>query len=355
MARIMAQLKVLIAWALARKPVRAFLLYSEQKGALLASAVTYRALFSIFAAVLLGFSIAAIWLSGRPELWQALIEAVDDVIPGLVGEEGVIKPDTLQEQPVSFTLTGIVSLIGLLVAAIGAVGALREAIRIMASTTHAPVNPVLLILRDLLFAVILGGLLLAAAVTNILGSAFVGAVLGWFGAEQSAAAEVVTRLLAVIVTLALDTVVIAIMFRMLSGLRPGRRSVWSGALLGGIALVVLQQLSGLFVGGATSNPLLASFASLIALLLWVNLSAQVLLIASAYIITGVEEEYDRVGARFAAETFAQRRARRAERAVQAAVDELEQARELAEQEREQDLRAVREANAQGGRGDSSGE
>ena len=58
---------------------------------------------------------------------------------------------------------------------------------------------------------------------------------------------------------------------------------------------------------STSNPLLASFASLIALLLWVNLSAQVILIATAYIYTLVREGEDRVRERFGA-------------AVQAALD-----------------------------------
>lgn len=339
----MARLRVLIAWALARKPVRAFLLYSEQKGAMLAAAVTYRALFSIFAAVLLGFSIAAIWLAGRPELWQALIDAVDNVIPGLVGEDGVIKPDTLRDQPASFTLAGIVSLVGLLVAAIGAVGALREAIRMMAGTTHAKTSPIVLILRDLLFAVILGGLLVAAAVTSFLGSAFVGAVLGWIGAAETGVAVVITRAVTVLVTLALDAMLVAVMFWMLSGVKAAPRSVWAGSVLGAVGLVVLQQLSGLFVGGATSNPLLATFASLIALLLWVNLSAQVILIAVAYIVVGVDEEHDRVHARFAAETFAQRRVRRAEDAVRAAVHELDDARQAEDQEREADLQQVRES------------
>jgi membrane protein len=343
MAGLMAKLKVLIAWALARKPVRAFLLYSEQQGMLLAGAVTYRALFSIFAGVLLGFSVAAIWLVGQPELWQALLDAVDNVIPGLVGKDGLIDADTLQ-QPASFTLAGIISLIGLIGAAIGAVGALRTAIRMMAGTTHSQTPPILLILRDLLFAVILGGLLLAAAVTTFLGSAFVTSVLDWIGAGQTGAAIVLTRTVTVLVTLALDAIMIAVMFWMLAGVKAPARVVWPGAVAGAIGLVVLQQLSSLFVSGAGSNPLLASFASLIALLLWVNLSAQVLLIAAAYMIVGVEEQHDRVHARFAAETFAQRRVRRAESAVQAAVHELREAREVEDREQETDLRQVREAH-----------
>jgi membrane protein len=339
----MAKLKVLIAWALARKPVRAFLLYSEQQGALLAGAVTYRALFSIFAGVLLGFSVAAIWLVGQPELWQALLDSVDNVIPGLVGEGGLIDADALKE-PASFTLAGIISLLGLLMSAIGAVGALRTAIRMMAGTTHASGSPIVVILRDLLFAVILGALLLAAAITSFLGSAFVGTVLDWIGAGETGLSVVLTRSITILVTLALDAIMIAVMFWMLSGVKAPPRAVWAGAIIGAIGLVALQQLSSLFVSGAGSNPLLASFASLIALLLWVNLSAQVILIAAAYIIVGAEEQHDRVHARFAAETFAQRRVRRAEHAVQAAVAELNDARGAEDAERTNDLRQVRESH-----------
>lgn len=229
-------------------------------------------------------------------------------------------------------------------AAIGAVGALRTAIRMMAGTTHASGSPIVVILRDLLFAVILGALLLAAAVTSFLGSAFVGTVLDWIGAGETGISVVLTRSITILVTLALDAIMIAVMFWMLSGVKAPPRAVWAGAIIGAIGLVALQQLSSLFVSGAGSNPLLASFASLIALLLWVNLSAQVILIAAAYIIVGAEEQHDRVHARFAAETFAQRRVRRAEHAVQAAVAELNEARDAEDAERTNDLRQVRESH-----------
>ena len=107
-----------------------------------------------------------------------------------------------------------------------------------------------------------------------------------------------------------------------------------GALIGAAGLVILQQASGLFVGGADNNPLLGSFASLIALLLWFNFSAQVVLIACAYIVVSVEEENDRVGERFGAETFKQRMVRTAERDIRVASDALRAAREDERRERE---------------------
>ena len=127
-----------IRWALTRRPVRAFLLYSERRGPMLADSVTYRALFSVFAAVLLGFSIAALWLAGNPDVWDAIISAVQSVVPGLIGEDGVVNPDDLKE-PISLSIAGAVSTVALIGSALGAVGSLRTAVRVLAGTAHADV------------------------------------------------------------------------------------------------------------------------------------------------------------------------------------------------------------------------
>ena len=86
-----------IAKALTLKPVRAVLLYMEHRGPMLADSVTYRTLFSLFAAVLLGFSLAAVWLGNNPQAIQAITDALDAVIPGLVGEGGAIDLSRLPE------------------------------------------------------------------------------------------------------------------------------------------------------------------------------------------------------------------------------------------------------------------
>ncbi len=323
-----------IAWALAAKPVRAFLLYTEHRGPVLADSVTYRTLFSVFAGVLLGFSVAGLWLAGNPVAFDALIDAVDSVIPGIVGEGGIIEDPQSITVPASFTVAGILSLVGLIGAAIGAVGTLRTAIRMIADRVTEDLMIVWVLLRNLALAIGIGLGLAAAAAVTFLGTAGLEIVAGWFGVSSSSPLlEIGGRVLTIIVVFALDTVIVAVSFRVLSGLRPSARALWSGAVLGGIGLTALQVLSGLFVGGASANPLLASFASLIALLLWFNLSAQVILIASAYIVTGVEEEADRVRARYGATTFAQRRVRRAENAVMAASGELAAARDAEAEER----------------------
>ncbi|MGS0560706.1 YihY/virulence factor BrkB family protein [Microbacterium aurugineum] len=319
----------LIAWALARRPVRAALLYSERRGPMLADSVTYRALFSVFAGVLLGFSIAALWLAGNPAALQAIIDAVEAAVPGLIGEEGVIDPDALRA-PASFSIAGIISLIALVGAALSAIGSLRTAVRVLAGTLQDDILWIWVILRNLALALGIGlAFVVSAGLTFVgqLGVTWIAELLGL--PSDSPAVTWGVRLLSLLVVFALDAALIIGVFRVLSGVRPAARSLWPGALLGAFGLLVLQELSGLFVGGATSNPLLASFATLLALLIWLNFSAQVMLFACAYIVTAEEEASDRVHARYAATTFPQRRLQRAEVDVRIATAELRAAQEAA--------------------------
>lgn len=337
MANLLGRMNALIAritaWALQRKPVRAFLLYSEHRGPMLADSVTYRALFSVFAGVLLGFSIAGLALAGNPDLLQALIASVDAAIPGLIGEEGIIDPAAITA-PAGLTITTVISIIALLGAAIGAIGSLRAAFRAIADKITDDVFWLWVLLRNLIIAIGIGAAFAASAVITFFANAGIGAFSDVLGlSETDPAAVIGTRAVSLVVVFLLDAAAIAVLFRTLSGVKPSLRALLTGAFYGAIGLTVLQQLSSLFVGGASSNPLLASFASLIALLLWFNLSAQVILIAGAYIVTSVDEEQDRVRARFGASTFLQRRVRRAEEAVRLATDELRLARRDEEKER----------------------
>lgn len=323
-----------IRWALMRKPVRAFLLYSERRGAMLADSVTYRALFSVFAAVLLGFSIAALWLADNPDAWDAIIASVQAVVPGLIGEGGVIDPTDLRE-PISLSIAGAVSVVVLTGSALAAVGSLRIAVRILAGTAQSDILFIWVLLRNLLLAVGVAVSFVAAAAITFVGRLGITWVAGLLGIpDDSPAAVWSIRIASLVIVLALDTALIAGVFRLLSGLHPSARSLWTGALLGGFGLLILQELSGLFIGGATSNPLLASFASLLALLIWLNLSTQVILIASAYIVTSEEERHDRVRARFGATTLPQRRVQRAEAEVALATSELREAQKAEREARE---------------------
>lgn len=310
------------AAALRLRLVRAFLQYSSMHGSNLADSVTYRALFSVFAGLLLTFSIAALWLGSNSEAMGALVEALNSVIPGITE---IVDPSTIAA-PTSFTIVGLLSLAGLVGAAISAITSLRNAIRTLAGELHDDGFFLWVYLRNLLVALGFGGLLAGAAALTILNNLGAAALSGLLGQGPGTIGDLATRILGVLLVFVVDTVAIALIFRLLSNVRAPRRALWTGAMLGGAGLTVLQELSSLFVRGATSNPLLVSFAALIALLIWFNLSAQVILLACTYIIVATNESKDRVRERYGASTMAQYRRVQAEDHLRAATQELRAAR-----------------------------
>lgn len=321
----------LTAWALTLRIVRAFLHYSEHAGPQLADAITYRALFGVFAAVLLGFTAVAAWLGSDAHAQEALTAGVDAAVPGLIGHGGVIDLSVVTA-PSTLSVAGAVSLVGLVGAAVGAVATTRWALRTMADHTGEDPAWIWLTLRDLGLAAAVGLAVAASSAVAFFGTRVIDRARG--GARGTdVLAALAARALPVLVVFVLDVVVVALLFVTLAGVRASRRNVLAGALLGAVGLTVLQELSGLFVRGASANPLMASFASLVALLLWMNLSAQVILVAGAYIIVAAQEENDRVRARYGARTLAERRVQQAENALREAAAELDRARLAVDAER----------------------
>src|SRR5690606_16996454 len=111
---------------------------SDCKGGLLAAAITFRMLFAVFAAVLLGFSAASLWLSSRSDLWDALIATVDELIPGLLGtgKDALIDVSDVRSLSTSFTIAGALSILALVWALVSAVGNVRVSLRTIAGTAH---------------------------------------------------------------------------------------------------------------------------------------------------------------------------------------------------------------------------
>ncbi|HPZ35417.1 MAG TPA: YhjD/YihY/BrkB family envelope integrity protein, partial [Microbacteriaceae bacterium] len=174
------RLEALIAFALRRRIVRAFLRYQDAGGPMLADSVTYRALFSLFAGVFLGFSIAAIWLLAHPQAFEALVTTLERLVPGLIGAGGAIDPDELLA-PVAFTIAGAFASLGLVGAALGAVGSMRSALRQISAARTEPTLFVWEILQKLWVAALVGLAFVLAAALSVFGSSALGWLLGRVG------------------------------------------------------------------------------------------------------------------------------------------------------------------------------
>ncbi|HEU0182249.1 MAG TPA: YhjD/YihY/BrkB family envelope integrity protein, partial [Agromyces mariniharenae] len=131
-----------------------------------------------------------------------------------------------------------------------------------------------------------------------------------------------------LVVFVIDTLALAVLFRFLSGAAMPWRRMWVGSLLGSFAITVLQLLGGYVLTAAGKNPLLATFAVFIALLLWFRITSIIILVAAAWIAVEASDKHESLRLVTPAQLEAEQLAREREALVTAArvrVREAEQA------------------------------
>ncbi len=263
--------------------------YNAARGGLLAGGIAYFAFFSVFPALTLGFAIFGFVLRGQPHLFHQVVSSVSDTLPGIVKDgthpDGIIdasKPPA----PNALTITGAVSLVVLVLSGLGWLGALREGIRAMFEQETFQANPVVGRLRDLGILSVLGVSVLISAVLSGVSNAATTRVLGWVGLDSgSVAGQVGLPVVTFVVLLAVDFGIMLLIFRVLSGVHVGWRSLRSGALIGAVGIGILKVAVAYGIVGVTNNPVLASFAVVVGLLLVMNLLSRVVLLSAAYAST----------------------------------------------------------------------
>ncbi|KAB1644797.1 YihY/virulence factor BrkB family protein [Gulosibacter chungangensis] len=280
------KLGAFVQWVQATRPLRAIQHWTARRGGTLAGGMAYSGLFSAFAALLVFFSVAGLVLAKNEDLLLRIIDSIAESVPGLIGETGVISTDTLLslETTASFTAAGILALVSTLWTALNFLNGARLSIRAMFDLpTKTERSFVKMKLVDLLLLVLFG---VGLAISAVLTAASYG-VVAWLlrdvlHLEISGFVNGVIGFGSIIITLLFDALVVAAMLRTLSEVRIPLNTLWQAALLGGIAITVLKQLGSLLLGGASSNPLLATFATLIGVLIFFNFICMVLLISAAW-------------------------------------------------------------------------
>jgi membrane protein len=277
----------LTAWWKRSRLARALARYGAAYGALLTGGIAYAALFSIFAGLTVAFSVFTAVLGTNSQLQEAVLDALSSALPGIVQTEdnpnAPVTVESLQFPPQSSIVVAVIAFLVLLNSATTVMSSLRAGIRAMFGIVKPGEKVVLAKLRDLLGFVVLA---LAVVLTAVLGTA-VGAagsvVSEALGLSDNAVADFFLRLLGHLVALGVDFLVLLFLIRVLAGARPPRRDLLIGSLVVSVAAGVIRFLGTALVSGSVSaNPLLAPFAVIVVLLLWVNLIVRVLLTACAW-------------------------------------------------------------------------
>lgn len=262
---------------------------AQYGGGIYSAGMSFQALFAVFAAVFVGFSVFGFVLRGNPELLAALEAWLAKLLPGVIGASGFVNIRELVDDS-ALTWAGLISAASLLLLVVNWFTSTRTVIRILHQLDAASEgNPLLLKLKDFGMSLAFGVLLLLSSAVSLAASQLMDFASGLLGADSWLYGGL-GWLLRYGIMFAVYWFVVFAIHKWLAALPYTARSLWLGTLPGAVALVVLTLLGSALLGGATKNPLLASFAVLIGLLIWFNLVCKVLLLTASWVATGYDEE-----------------------------------------------------------------
>ncbi|GAB3559030.1 YihY/virulence factor BrkB family protein [Spelaeicoccus albus] len=259
-------------------PVRAYRHYSGCRGNQFAASIGYFGLFSVFAMLAVAISVFGFVLRDNPDLRQRVFDEIGKSLPGL-GDSGMLSQKNGMNTS-GLTLGVVIGGVSLLLTATGWMNALSQGIRAVALRPVAGGNALLGKVYQIVVMVVLGIVVLLSAASSFV-TGFAKSALQTLGID-SAWANAGVVVLSLAIALALDTLVAYALFRFVGRLRVLNRLAWEGALIAGIGFSVIKYFGSALLGKATSNPLLASGATLVGLLIWFNLLGRVILLAASW-------------------------------------------------------------------------
>ena len=274
--------------------IRAAERYFSRLGSQFAAATTYFWVLALVPILMVAFSITGFVLTVvQPELLEAVTDMVADAL-------GSAEPATrnkilgvVNNALSQYWTIGIVGLVTGLYAGAKSMGHLKNAVRTQwRSGFDLRPEKINIVVRWLGNLLLLLGLLLGLAVTfglSSLSTSLADAVVDFLGLSDQPWIAPLLRLTSVVFSIGAGWLIFMYLYTVLPESREPWRVVRRGALLGSIALAVLQYLASFLINAFSGNPAASIFGPVIVVMLFFNIFAQLILFIAAWIATAQHE------------------------------------------------------------------
>ena len=258
---------------------QAFTEFGEDKAQRLGAALAYYTIFSLAPLLLIAIAIAGL-VFGREAAQGEIFGQLSGVLGPQAAEavQGMVKSAA---KPKSGTIATIIGIVTLLFGAAGVFGQLKDALNTIWNVEPKKSGGIMTMIKDrfLSFAMVFGtGFLLL--VSLVLDSAV--AAAGHFLGNRLPGGEALWQGVQLILSLAVVTLLFALIFRYLPDIHPAWRDVWFGAVFTAVLFVVGKFALGLYFGKSAVGSSYGAAGSLVLLLLWVYYSAQILFLGAEF-------------------------------------------------------------------------
>lgn len=255
----------------------------------LAAAITFISFLALFPLIAVGAAIGAALLSDKQ--LDEIKDKIADQVPGISDQLGI---DNLVAHAGT---VGLVAGALLLFTGVGWIGSMRDCLRAVWEMDDLEQgNPVIRKLKDAGVLFGLGGAALVTLAISSVGSVAVGWVADLLDIPENGAGGVLLRIAALLVAVAADFLLLLYLLTLLPAVEPPRRRLVVAAVLGAVGFELLKLLLGSYMKGVASKSMYGAFGVPIALLLWINFTAKLLLFCAAWTATPSKEDDPAVGA-----------------------------------------------------------
>ncbi|MEU2449749.1 YihY/virulence factor BrkB family protein [Streptomyces sp. NPDC012765] len=254
----------------------------------LAAAITFISFLALFPLITVAAAVGAALLS--PEQLDRLEKNLSEQVPGISDQlniEGLVA---------NAATVGLVAGALLLFTGIGWVGSMRDCLRaVWEKDDEDDGNPVARKGKDTLVLLGLGGVGLASAAASILGSSAVGKSADWLGIPRDGAGGALLRTFAFLVGVVAAFLLLLYVLTLLPGVEPPRGRLIQAALIGAAGFELLKLLLSGYMREVAAKSMYGAFGVPIALLLWINFTAKLLLFVASWTATRDDEDGDEDG------------------------------------------------------------
>ncbi|MFC3578383.1 YihY/virulence factor BrkB family protein [Streptomyces yaanensis] len=243
----------------------------------LAAAMTFISFVALFPLLTFAAAIAAATLSGAQQ--DTLQKKIAEQFPGISGQldiHGLVQ---------NAGTVGVIAGATLFFIGIGWVGQMRDCLRAVWELPDGDENPVLRKVKDGVVLVGLGGAVLITLAASTVASALVGRLAGLLGFDEAGWGSLLLRIAAFLVAVLADFLVLLYVLTLLPGVEPPRRRLVVAGLIGAVGFELLKLLLSGYIQGVAAKSMYGAFGVPVALLLWINFTAKLILFCAAWTAT----------------------------------------------------------------------
>ncbi|WP_149185006.1 YihY/virulence factor BrkB family protein [Streptomyces sp. TRM49041] len=257
---------------------RAYETLDRARWSRLAAAITFISFLAVFPLLTVAAVIGAALLSDAR--LRSVEDRISEQVPGISDQLDV---GSLVDHAGT---VGLVAGALLLLMGIGWVGSMRECLRAVWGLEAEEGNPVVRKGKDALVLLGLGATALVSLAASGLGSTAVGWTADLLGLSDGRLGEILLQGGALVIAVPADFLILLYLLTLLPGVEPPRRDLMVAALIGAVGFELLKLLLGGYMKGVAAKSMYGAFGVPVALLLWINLSARLLLFCAAWTVTG---------------------------------------------------------------------